>query len=279
MDFKNLFKKNSGVSADSNRSGSAQANNKEADLKNFPKADSNKIVPAISNWYADRYYSVIIQRNFLIILLILCVIGALIATYVVGNVTSTFKIQPFVIEVEEKTGLTNIVNPLTHNEITANEVLNKYFLMKYIKAREGYNIETYRYNYFTVTRLMSAPSVYGGFKWFVNNSPDSPLALYGNLTSINVVFRSLQFFPPDSTDKTLANNPKAVIRFTLFADKGNLREVTGNRVHKIVTLTYKYEQTEMNEDERSENPLGFFVTSYRADIENVAPPTSDQQGE
>ena len=131
MDLKNLFKKKSGTSGETTQSNATTTNNNEKNLKNFPKADSNKIVPAISNWYADRYYSVIIQRNFLIILVIFCLIGAIVGTYVVGNVTSTFKIQPFVIEVEEKTGLTDIVNPLSHNELTTNEALNKYFIMKF----------------------------------------------------------------------------------------------------------------------------------------------------
>ncbi len=237
-------------------------------------ANSDKVVSKVSNWYSDRYNSIIVQRNLLLVLLLASVFMVIASSFIVGKVSSTFKIQPFVIEVEDKTGITDIVNPLANRELTTNEVLNKYFLMRYVKARETYNFQTWKYNYFTVVRLMSSPDVYGSFRRFINGSSESPLALYGNQTSTSVVFRSMQFFPPD-TSGDAPGDPKAVIRFTVFADSGTLRGVTGNRIHKILTLTYKYTQTEMTEADRSENPLGFYITSYRADVENDAPPSSD----
>jgi type IV secretion system protein VirB8 len=237
-----------------------------------PVADSNNIVTNLSNWYSDRYNSIVIQRNLLLILLLASVVMVIVSSFIVGNVSASFKIQPFVIEVEDKTGLTSVVNPLSSNELISNEVLNKYFLMKYIKARESYNFETWQYNYLTVVRLMSDPGVYNGFKKFVNSSPDSPLALYGSQMSTYVVFRSTQFFPPSFNEKGVPNDPKAVVRFTVFPENGNIKGGTGNKIHKILTLTYRYQQTEMTEEDRSENPLGFFVTSYRTDIENEVAP-------
>ena len=237
-----------------------------------PAADSNNIVTNLSNWYSDRYNSIVIQRNLLLVLLLASVVMVIVSSFIVGNVSASFKIQPFVIEVEDKTGLTNVVNPLSNNELISNEILNKYFLMKYIKARESYNFETWKYNYLTVVRLMSDPGVYNGFKRFVNYSPDSPLALYGSQMSTYVVFRSTQFFPPSFDEKGVPNDPKAVVRFTIFPENGNIKGGTGNKIHKILTLTYRYQQTEMTDEDRSENPLGFFVTSYRTDIENEVAP-------
>lgn len=251
------------------KNNNAQNNMKET----APVANSDKIISSISNWYTDRYNAMVVQRNLLLVLLILCITIVLASVVVVGNISSTFKIQPFVIEVEEKTGVTNIVNPLARQELTGSEVLNKYFLMKYIKARESYNSETWRYNYFTVVRLLSDPGVYSGFKRFVNTSSNSPVALYGGSNvSTYVVFRSIQFFPP-AREEGVPKDSKAVIRFTIFPEQGGMiKGGTGNRIHKILTITYKYEQTEMNDDERSENPLGFYVTSYRDDIENEVAP-------
>jgi type IV secretion system protein VirB8 len=233
-----------------------------------PAANSDKVVPTISNWYSDRYNSIAIQRNLLLALLAACVFLVIISTFIVGSISSTFKIQPFVIEVEDKTGLTSIVNPLANRGLIANQVLNKYFLTRYVKARESYNFETWKYNYLTVVRLLSSPAVYSGFRRFINTSLDSPLALYGNQMSTYVVFRSVQFFPPSNQGPT--NDPKAVIRFTIFPTQGRLKNSgTGNRIHKILTLTYKYEQTEMNDEDRTENPLGFYVTSYVTSVENL----------
>ncbi len=237
----------------------------------------DKVVQHLNNWYSDRYNSVVIQRNLLLVLLLASVVMVIASSVIVGDVSSSFKIQPFVIEVEDKTGITNIVNPLADRELTSSEILNKYFIMKYIKSRESYNFQTWKYNYLTVVRLLSDPGVYGAFRRFVNNSSDSPLALYGSQVSTYVAFRSIQFFPPSNDDAGVPNDSKAIVRFTIFPESGNLKGVTGNRIHKILTLTYQYKQTEMNDSERSENPLGFYITSYRADIENDAPPESARQ--
>jgi type IV secretion system protein VirB8 len=242
---------------------------KKSNIKNdLPQANSDNIVKNISNWYADRYNSVLIQRNLLLLLLILSVLMVIISSIMVGNVSSTFKIQPFVIEVEDKTGITNIVNPLSRQELTTNEVLNRYFIMRYIKARESYNFETYKYNYFTVVRLLSKPDVYGRFKRFID-SGDS-LIQYTNRAAVDVVFRSIQFFPPAGEGPN-ANDQRATVRFTVLSDSVALKGGTDGKLHKILSLTFRYEQTEMNEDERSENPLGFFITSYVWDIENLDP--------
>lgn len=233
-----------------------------------PEANSDNIVSSINNWYSDRYNSIVIQRNLMVIVLILSLVLVIASVFVVGNVSSTFKIQPFVIEVEKKTGITNIVNPLINRELITDEVLNKYFITRYIKARESYSSESWRYNYLTVARLLSTPGVYRAFSAFFNKSTESPIAMYGNRVSTVVSFRSIQFFPPVIDARGRTGDPRAVVRFTILPDKGFLRGAVNNRIYKIVTLTYRYQQTRMSDDDRMENPLGFFITSYRDDVEN-----------
>ncbi len=233
-----------------------------------PIATSSNVVGNISNWYSDRYNSAAVQRNLLVIVLIASIALVIISTIIVGNMASSFKIQPFVIDVEDKTGITNIVNPLTNRDLTANDALNKYFIMEYIKAREGYSKSNWRYNSLTVVRLLSSLTVYNNFRRMLNSN-DNPEALYGDQISLNVVFRSIQLFPPVVDNKGVQGDSQAVIRFTIFPDNGStLQGVTGNRIHKILTITYRYEQTEMSNEDREINPIGFFITSYRADIEN-----------
>ncbi len=236
--------------------------------KGAPEANSENVVASINNWYSDRYNSVVVQRNLMLIVLLLSLVLVIVSVFVVGNVSSTFKIQPFVIEVEKKTGITNIVNPLVNRELVSNEVLNKYFITRYIKARESYSAESWRYNYYTVVRLLSTPQVYGSFKRFIETSTESPIAMYGGQTSTVVSFRSIQFFPSIIDARGKMTDPQAVVRFTILPEKGTLRGAVDNKIYKILTLTYKYQQTKMSDDDRNENPLGFFVTSYRADIEN-----------
>ena len=235
-----------------------------------PEANSETVVVSINNWYSDRYNSIVVQRNLMLIILLLSLVLVIASVFVVGNVSSTFKIQPFVIEVESKTGITNIVNPLANRELIANEVLNKYFITRYIKAREGYSSESWRYNYLTVVRLLSTAQVYSAFKKFLNGSTESPIAIYGSQTSTIISFRSIQFFPSVLDSRGKMTDPQAVVRFTILPEKGVLRGAPDNKIYKIVTLTYKYQQSKMSDEDRNENPLGFFITSYRADVENNA---------
>lgn len=232
-----------------------------------PSANSDNVVASINNWYSDRYNSVVVQRNLMVVVLLVSLILVISSVFVVGNVSSTFKIQPFVIEVESKSGITNIVNPLSNREVTTNEVLNKYFITRYIKSREGYSPESWRYNYLTVVRLLSNPSVYAAFKKFINSSSSSPLAMYGSQRSTNVLFRSIQFFPPVLNDRGKMTDPQAVVRFTIVPNGVEGRS-TEEYIYKIVTLTYRYQQNKMTDEDRTENPLGFFITSYRDDVEN-----------
>lgn len=241
--------------------------------KDVPTVDSNSVVKNIGNWYSDRYNSIVVQRNLLFILLVAAVIIVASSVFIVGNIASTFKIQPFVVDIEPQTGITNVVNPLANHELTTNEALNKYFLMKYVSAREGYNVNNWEYNFKTVVRLLSTPEMYNIFIRFINTDPNSPIALYGSQMSTYVVFRSIQLFPGTEIKPGVFGDPQAVVRFTVYpSNGGTLNGVTGNRIHKILTANYTYQQTEMSEDDRQVNPLGFFITSYQVDIENTDVP-------
>jgi len=243
------------------------ASTNKSSSEKLPITNSNKVVDNISNWYSDRYNSIVIQRNLLLILLIASVIIVTVSVFVVGNISSTFKIQPFVIDVEDKTGITEIVNPLANKELTSNDALNKYFLTKYVSAREGYSNDSWRYNYLTVVRLLSSPAIYSSFRRFLNTSPNSPLVIYGNQMSTNVVFRSIQLFPGVETKSGVMGDSQAVVRFTVYLDNGSGGTSTRG-THKILTANYRYEQSEMSDEDRQINPLGFYITSYRTDIEN-----------
>lgn len=232
-----------------------------------PAVAGTKVVKHLSNWYSDKYNSTLIQRNILLLLAALSLVTIAVCVFIAGKIASTYKIQPFVIDVEDTTGITNIVNPIQDRTLTANEALNRYFITSYVRARESYNIVTYQYEYLTVVRLLSSPTVYSQFRQFLN-SPNSPIAVYGKQVSTTVAFRSVQLFPPTYNDKGQPNDSKAVVRYTIFPNGGNVSGVSGNRIHKIVTLTYRFDQTEMSNEDREINPIGFFVTSFVSSVEN-----------
>lgn len=218
--------------------------------------DNGDLIAEARNWYSDRYATALVQRNILLVLLALALVAIFIGVFMVGQVTLSKSIEPFVIEVEHETGLTNIVNPARSTELMSDEAVKKYFIVQYIRAREGYDVMDYEYNYSTTVRLLSTSKIYREFKSFTNNDPLSPVKKYGSLAKAKVRIRSIQFFE---------DGMKAQVRFTLIED-GKFASVERER---IATMFIAFEKMEMTAEERYVNPLGFQVIGYRVDDEAI----------
>lgn len=213
--------------------------------------DEKDLVAQSRNWYSDRYETILVQRNLLLVLACAMLATILISVFMVGQVTLSKSIEPFVIEVEQRSGITNVVNPLSRQDLLTNEALKTYFLMKYLRAREAYSIVDYEYNYSTVVRLLSTREVYQAFKRSISEDPRSPVTQYGNQVQTILKVRSIQFLDGGKT---------AQIRFTVV-------ESRGPKYDKIATIAFDFVQMEMTTEERYVNPLGFQVTGYRVDDE------------
>lgn len=220
--------------------------------KNLPSSDGKRIVEDISNWYSDRYGKVLIQRNLLVIILLAAVVVVVVASINLGLIAMSNKISPIIVEIEEKTGIPTLVNPLSANgvELSTNQALNEYFVIRYVRSREAYCDVSYNYDYYTVVRVLSSGGVYSAFKNFVNNDPNSPLVKYGQGICNKFELRSIQFL---NTTNSITN---VVVRYNIVSN--------GGRTPRIATLNFQYFQTNMSYNDRLENPLGFTVVSYNS---------------
>ena len=202
-----------------------------------------------NNWYADRNQVFTTQKNFLVLITFLSLIATIISIVGIVKVTTSKKIEPFVIEVEERSGITNVIRPLLKEQFSYNETLRRYFLTKYIRAREEYHETTFEHNYFTVVKLMSTSEVYEKFRQTIDPSnPQSPIRM-GNKSSRNIKITSIT--PLDNS------NFKVQIRFTAI-DTG----ARNNIQRKIATISFNYQDFDYTPAQREVNPLGFQVTSY-----------------
>jgi type IV secretion system protein VirB8 len=232
----------------------------------MPFVKKDEVVVEISNWYSERYSKVVIQRNIIFLLLLLSIVVVAISVFQVSQVSAKYTLKPFVIQIDEKTGITEIVNPYSDRRLTANQSLNQYFIVKYLMAREGYCANDYNYNYKTIVRLLSNETVYNKFTNFIQNNPLSPLILYGNSTCISVKIRSIEFInnagkvvsPEDNNSGT----GMSLIKFTVV--DSNTQEV---KSYKIASLGFTYSQMQLNLRDREVNPLGFQVITYGTDNE------------
>lgn len=161
---------------------------------------------------------------------------------------------PLILRVDSATGGVDQVTAMRVHEASYGEVVDQYWLNQYVLNRENYDYNTIQLNYDT-TALLSSPSVqqeYGA----LFEGPSARDVVLSNRVRIKAHVRSIQ---PN-------NRGQATVRFSTEEIAPNLRPVVRNF---IATVGYTYVNAPMGTEARRVNPLGFQVTSYRADPETV----------
>lgn len=210
------------------------------------------------NWYKDRYQYVVVQRNWLALFAMLALIVALATTIVLYELVPLKTVEPFVIQVDDRTGFTQIVKPYTAKEINANEAVKEYFLVKYIRAREGYSPTTASENYRNVVRLLSSQPIYRIFSRNVSaRNPQSPLNVFGQHTKRNVEFKSITYLKPN----------EVLVRIKTYTEK--ISDDSSDVSHYVIRLKFDFAELTLLQWERYINPLGFIVTEYTRDEEYI----------
>ena len=148
------------------------------------------------------------------------------------------------------------MNQVTVKEISANEAINNFFIVQYIRARENYVSSDLSRNY-NVVRLMSeSAKVYKEFVQQANpNNPRSNAARLGTNGTRKVKFKSITYL-----------NPKLVQARVLIEERA---ESNLAQQHLIILLGFNYVNMALTLEERYINPLGFIVTDYRVDEDTL----------
>ncbi|AZL16431.1 VirB8 family type IV secretion system protein [Rickettsiales endosymbiont of Stachyamoeba lipophora] len=215
---------------------------------------SEDVVGEIKNWYYDRYSIVLLQRNLLVIVLIIVALGCLVGVIYLREISLSRTIKPFVIQVEDNTGITTVVDSVSSsNIITRNESIKNYFVIKYIRARETYSEADYKENYDNIARILSSQDVYLTFRRYIGDEKRSPITKYADKTVTTMQVRSIQY--NDQGDV-------ATVRFKLD-EAGRLN----GSYNKIATVKFSISPMTVSKEEMFINPIGFKVTSYRVDDE------------
>lgn len=162
---------------------------------------------------------------------------------------------PLVLRVDNATGAIDQVTAMQVHEASYGEIVDEYWLNQFILNRESYDYHTIQQNYET-TALLSAPEVQREY-YELFNGPNALDVTLSNRARIKVKIKSIQ---PN-------NQGQATVRFTTteIRDNGTVPMAQD----WIATIAYRYVQGPMNRSDRRVNPLGFQVTSYRADPELI----------
>jgi type IV secretion system protein VirB8 len=150
--------------------------------------------------------------------------------------------------------MVDIVTTLKETSATYDEAINKYFIAKYIIARESYSPSTRNYLYRLVGLMSSADQTLKYGEWYSGRSGQSPLQVYGDTASAAVEIKNISF-----VDKQIA-----LIRFSKIVTRSTERHVT----HWVATMSFEFlRAAKMSADDQLLNPLGFQCVEYRLDPE------------
>lgn len=172
-----------------------------------------------------------------------------------AGLTPLKTVEPFVVRVDNSTGIVDVVSALTSTAGTYDEAVTKYFAARYVRAREGYVWSEAEENFRTVSLLSTSPEQTRFTALYRGSNPDSPQNIYGRNASSRVSIVSI----------SLISGNVASVRYMRTITRGDEVQAT----HWVATLTFSYVNAPMSSTDRLVNPLGFVVSDYRSDPEVI----------
>ncbi len=169
-------------------------------------------------------------------------------------------VEPFVIKIDESKGLTEVLHIANASDIPASEMMDKYWLSRYVQTREGYDWRTLHVDFLNV-RELSMPNVFDPYaaQYGVDNK-NSIESLLKDDKRIRVRLAAIVINHP-------APDGVATVRFTKELVNNKTQQVEA-RNSWVATIGYEYyPDFRVEEERRLINPFGFKITSYRVDPE------------
>lgn len=206
-----------------------------------------------SEWNEEKYDKAVKERRVgWYAAFFLCAITAGLTTALVLLIPLK-EVVPYTIEVDRLTGETQVRKPLSDGSFTQKEALTKYWLIKYVKARLGYDRQDIE-NSYDLVKMMSDKREFSRYdKIFDPSKENSPFQVYGDKNTVVARIKSVSFLDSDT----------ATIRVDLI-------ETINDRPKPspwVVTISFQFTLEPRSEEERFENPLGFQATKWRIDEE------------
>src|SRR5699024_24035 len=230
--------------------GSKQAMSKKN--KTISEADDLSAI----TWESERLVQLRKTAKTAWIIASISIIVAVLYIVAIVVLTPLKKSEPFVVRVDNATGIVDVVEGLQATPNTYDKAVTRYFVARYIRAREGYSRELAPLFYERVG-LMSSTDVGREYaKAFAPDNPNSPLRVLGSKGKANVKIISISFISDDQVSVRFVKETKHSNR---PARKENL----------IATMKFHYSNAPMKNSQRLENPLGFQVDDYRLARESI----------
>ena len=100
--------------------------------------------------------------------------GTGLALAAVAGLTPLKTVEPYVIRVDNSTGITEVVSGLKESRENYNEAVTKSFAARYVMAREGFVASEVKPNFQTVALMSDAAEQSRFATWYGAKNPESP---------------------------------------------------------------------------------------------------------
>jgi type IV secretion system protein VirB8 len=210
-------------------------------------------IASTKTWFEERYEMALIQRNLVFFVASVSIITVAVAVFAVTKISLSKEFDPFVIQIENSTGLAKVVNPITSEILGGNEALARYFIKRYVISREAYNPVDFETRARQIVRLLSTSQVYNNYMGYIKDKLNDPTILYGQKNTTYLTVKSW----------SKLDSKRYVFRFSITETVGD-RKV----LNKIAIIDYDYVPMSLSADDEDINPVGFQIKGYKVDDDN-----------
>ena len=169
-------------------------------------------------------------------------------------------VEPYTLLVDRQTGFVQQLKPLDAGTIGRDKALTQSFLVQYVIAREGYDIDILPSDYRKVALWSAGTAREDYLSGIQVSNPESPLARLPRSSRVGVEVKSVTPLGEDS----------AMVRFDTQRRDANGQNWPAQPW--VAVVRYSYSGEPMSVADRMVNPLGFKVTGYRKSAEALVQP-------
>jgi len=201
-------------------------------------------------------------------------ICALSASVALGLLMPLKRVDPFVIRVDNSTGIVDVV-PVYTGQAPMDEAVTRYFLTHYISVCERFNVATAESDYEECGAFHSAARNQAWYALWNPANPRSPLNLHRDGSEVLAQVQAVSFFKR-------ANGVADMAQVRYQKVERSAAGAPQHVSHWVATVQYTYTSPSADPRVRRWNPLGFRLLEFVAEPEVVgeqavtggAPPAS-----
>lgn len=218
-----------------------------------------------ASWDADRAAQTAHRVRIAWIVATVGWVCAIASSIAIAFLTPLKSVTPFVIRVDNATGIVDVVPQYTGNSPVP-ETVTRYLLRHYVDVCERFVWATAESDYHECGAFNSGLRNQAWASLWALSNPSSPLNVYQDGTTIAVRVTSVSFFK-----RANGINDLAQVRYIKAkrTGEGGAEQIT----RWITTIQYTYTKPSNDPSVRQWNPIGFRVLDFRPEPEVSADPS------